>query len=217
MNKRFIIGILLTIFGYLLITTKFFGLANFQIEKSTSLLLSRIEFWILLIGMLFFAKSYEKSKFLLINEEKKKWWIYPVATFALLLVVTLTMSLISIAVNKIGIESSTKTEETLYRIVCENKFLLFFTCITAAVTEELLFRGYILSRIKKISNSSWISVFVSALLFGLAHFGYNDFRSMFFPFIIGLIFGGFYVRYRSISILIISHFIIDVYSLYSQC
>jgi membrane protease YdiL (CAAX protease family) len=217
MNKKFILGIIITIIGFYAISTKFFGLADFQTEKSTTLLISRFEFWIFLAIMFFYAKFVEKSSFLQISEQKKKWWFYPLAIVSLLVITTIIMNLIVFAEHKIGMQNNTKIEETLYALLCENKGLMLLTCITAGVTEELLFRGYILSRIKVLFKSDILAVFISALLFGLAHFAYGDFNRMFFPFIIGLIFGTYYVKYRNISVLIICHFIMDFYTLYSQC
>jgi len=217
MNKKIILGIIITIIGFYAITTKFFGFADFATEKSTTLLISRIEFWIFLILMIIYAKYIEKENFLQITEQKKKWWFYPLAIVSLLLITTIIMYLIVLIKHKIGIQNNTKIEETLYTLLCENKGLMLLTCITAGVTEELLFRGYILSRIKILFKSDVLAVIISALLFGLAHFAYGDFNRMFFPFIIGLIFGTYYVKYRNISVLIICHFIMDFYTLYSQC
>ena len=217
MNKKTIIGIILMFVGFLLIFTKFFGFGNFEIDKTLSLIISRTEFWILTLLMFLFAKYYEKKDFLLITEEKKKWWFYPLATFSVIALVTIVMNIIVLIENNLGFHTNNKIETELAKIFCSNKILLVFTCITAGVTEELLFRGFLLSRIKMLTKSNWIAVFLSALMFGLAHFGYDNFNRMFFPFIIGLIFGSFYVKYRSISVLIACHIIMDLYSLMSQC
>ncbi len=217
MNKKYLTGIIITIIGYYAIATKFFGFADLGFAKETSLLISRIEFWILLLLLFLYARFVEKNNFLLISEQKKKWWFYPVAIVSVILITTIALNIIVLIEHTSGIKGNPEIEEMLYAILCGNKGLLLFTCITAAVTEELLFRGYLLSRIKKIFNSNWIAVFVSALLFGLAHFAYGDINRMFFPFIIGLIFGAYYVKYRNIAVLIICHFIMDLYSIYSNC
>ena len=121
------------------------------------------------------------------------------------------------AEHNFGIQSNSKIEQQLYDILCANKGLLIFTCLTAGVTEELLFRGYLLPRIKALTNSNVSAVLISAFLFGIAHYGYGDINRVLFPFIIGIIFGSFYLKYRNISILIICHFAMDLYSMYSQC
>jgi len=38
-----------------------------------------------------------------------------------------------------------------------------------ALTEEFIFRGYLLNNIKKISNNSIIPIIITSLLFGLFH------------------------------------------------
>jgi hypothetical protein len=95
--------------------------------------------------------------------------------------------------------------------------LLLFTCLTAGITEELIFRGYLLPRLEILFKNKWAAIIISALLFGLAHGGYGDLSKMLVPFIIGFIFAFYYTRYRSLTVLIICHFLIDFNSLYGSC
>ena len=47
--------------------------------------------------------------------------------------------------------------------------ITFVICITPAVCEELLFRGFVLSNIKKLSKAT-VAIFITAILFALYHF-----------------------------------------------
>jgi hypothetical protein len=93
--------------------------------------------------------------------------------------------------------------------MCDHKILMLFTCLTAAFTEELMFRGYLLPRLQVLFGKPWIAIIVSSLLFGLAHAGYLNFNSVFLPFLLGIAFAVYYYKYRNIAVLIVAHFLID--------
>lgn len=54
------------------------------------------------------------------------------------------------------------------------QFIMTFISIViiAPVAEEVMFRGYLFGKLKKVSKA-WIAVVVSALLFAIAHFQFN--------------------------------------------
>lgn len=81
-------------------------------------------------------------------------------------------------------------------------FSLFFTLVVVApVTEELLFRGIILrgflGRFKP-----WMAIFLSAMLFAVMHM--NPWQTL-PPFVLGVIFGWFYLRTGSLWPCIVGH------------
>jgi membrane protease YdiL (CAAX protease family) len=94
-----------------------------------------------------------------------------------------------------------------------HRFLLVLTCITAAVVEELIFRGYLIPRLFILFPNKLFPVFFSALVFGLLHAGYGTFINMFVPFLLGLIFGTYYQKFKILAPLILVHFLIDFVSL----
>jgi membrane protease YdiL (CAAX protease family) len=46
---------------------------------------------------------------------------------------------------------------------------VFVSCIMTVFMEELVMRGYLISRLERLLKSSWIAVLISALLFGSLH------------------------------------------------
>ncbi len=51
--------------------------------------------------------------------------------------------------------------------------LAFFTLVVMApIAEEILFRGYLLAKLRRHA-ATWVAVLVSSLLFGLVHFAWN--------------------------------------------
>jgi len=86
---------------------------------------------------------------------------------------------------------------------------LVFMWISAAFGEELLFRAFAFSQLKKIIGESKILiVFLSAILFSLPHL-YQGYSGLFMTFLFGLAFGFIYLKFKNIWINIIAHGLID--------
>ena len=212
-----IIGIFLTVFLFASVTTNFFGLIDLRKTPEISMWTSRIGFWVVVLITYLFAKNIEKKNFLLWTEQKRKPLFYLISTILILVGITILLTAISLIERKLGVLQNNERLKAMTELLCNNKSLLIFTCLTAAFTEELIFRGYLLPRLQILLNNSWASIILSSLLFGLAHFGFSDLNRMLFPFIIGIIFSFYYYKYRSLTVLIICHFLMDFYSTYGAC
>ncbi|MBQ4604512.1 MAG: CPBP family intramembrane metalloprotease [Clostridia bacterium] len=82
-----------------------------------------------------------------------------------------------------------------------------------SVTEELFMRCWLLRFTEHISSSKWIGVFVSSLLFGLAHWIFGgSFEKFAYLSVIGLVWGISLVKVKGCTIysLILSHFLYDL-------
>lgn len=217
-NKVTIIGIGLALLLFTSVLTNFFCLFhNPASSLDVSLWVSRIAFWLILLILYWYSLKIEKSSFLLWAEQRKKLLFYVISTVAILAGTTVILTTISLVEKQIGVTEDNSALNKVTAVLCGDKALLVFTCITAAFVEEFIFRGYLLPRLQMLTKNKWIAIFLSSLLFGLAHFGYADLNRMLFPFIIGLIFSFYYSKYGSLSVLIITHFLMDFYSTYSAC
>jgi membrane protease YdiL (CAAX protease family) len=88
----------------------------------------------------------------------------------------------------------------------------FISTVRAAVSEEVLFRGYAMERIEELSGSRVIAVFISCSLFTLAHvsaWGWSHELIVAFG---GLAFSLLYLWRRNLWVNIIAHFIVDAAS-----
>lgn len=87
---------------------------------------------------------------------------------------------------------------------------------TAAFGEEVLFRGFLLGRLRALLGGGLgvgvVAAFVQALLFGLAH-AYQGPTGILVTGLIGLVFGLLYLRMRSLWPLVIAHGLIDTVGL----
>ncbi len=88
---------------------------------------------------------------------------------------------------------------------------MFLTPLTAAFTEELIWRGHILSGLELEGKKSWVALLISAVSFAMIH-------GVFLPdklvvtFLIGLLAGAYYLRERNLLPLIVTHWFVDVWS-----
>lgn len=84
-------------------------------------------------------------------------------------------------------------------------------CITAGITEELLFRSFMMNYLTQLLP--WLSttgvVIVSSVIFGLAHI-YQGWKGIVGTMILGFLFGRLYVTTGSIYPSILLHIIIDL-------
>lgn len=88
---------------------------------------------------------------------------------------------------------------------------MLFTPLTAAFTEELIWRGHILSGLVLDGKKPGVALFISAVSFTLIH-------GVFLPdklvvtFLIGFLTGMYYLRERNLLPLIVTHWFVDVWS-----
>jgi len=193
-------------------------LANFSIKlfvpSPADFWVSRIYFWVVVTAMVFYALKAEKQKFLLYEEQKYHFGKALLMAFLALIVIIIGTVVLNATLKFFGLsqELSQKTK-TIYSLFKENYLLLIFTCITAGVTEELLFRGYLQTRIEKIFGNAWVGILISALVFGIMHVSWNNIFQVVGTFWMGLVLAFFYYKYRNIKILILLHIFYDLFSI----
>jgi membrane protease YdiL (CAAX protease family) len=87
-------------------------------------------------------------------------------------------------------------------------FLLLCLSLSIGFTEELIFRGILISRCERILGSTFFSVLVSSVLFGMVHWDQGVF-SAWNALGIGLIFGTLFAKYRNLWPLVFAHAMMD--------
>ncbi|QBA21602.1 CPBP family intramembrane metalloprotease [Chryseobacterium indologenes] len=175
----------------------------------TNFFLSRIILWIVLITVFLYNVFIEKSAFFLKKEKKYSATFYIKAVVSLYFICLIGGMILNAVVMFVTQEKISEKLLNLVPILRNNYFLVIFTCLTAAIVEEFLMRGYIQPRIEKIYNNPTVAIVISAALFGILHSTYGTISQVLGPFFIGIVFAVFYKRYSNIKILIICHFMID--------
>ena len=222
--RKYAIGILATIF--ILFCFLLYGyplIASFNITKeinATSFFISRLFIWAVLLLLLFYAKYIENGKILLQKDENYSLVRFLLNVVILYFATAAAGGILNVAIQHIFHEHISSKLSEINSFLHHNFWMIFFVSLTAGVTEEIIFRGYIQTRLQIIYNNSFISIAITSVLFGLMHLTYGTVSNFAVALIIGVIFGIFYHKYKNIKILIVVHFLIDFISLmimnYSQ-
>ena len=173
------------------------------------LLTSTAVTWITLPVLYQYAVKVEDRPFLLWEEQKRSLTFF-VLSIIVLFILAFCAQLISLIPFRLGFHDDYKVMHYWHTIIKQNKIVIFYICISAGVTEELLLRGYILPRLTLLFKSAYIPVLLSALIFSLLHLGYGNLSECIFTFLFGLICAVYYMKYQNISALIIFHFLFDL-------
>lgn len=171
--------------------------------------LSRIVLWIILIIVFLYSIFIEKNTFLQKEQKKYSAAFYIKAVLSLYFICLIGGGILNAVILFFIQEKISGKLLNLVTVFRNNYFLVIFTCLTAAIVEEFLMRGYIQTRIEKIYNNPTIGIIISSVLFGTLHSTYGTIGQVLGPFFIGIVFAVFYKRYSNIKILIICHFMID--------
>ncbi len=88
-------------------------------------------------------------------------------------------------------------------------FYLFFVSVSSPV-QEFLYRGFLFSIFSRAKLDIWLQIILSTLLYSFVHLIYQDVFTLLFTFIIGMLWGCHYVKYRNLYSIIISHSLLGV-------
>lgn len=178
----------------------------------SGLLISRLYCWFCLLAMYLYAVKVEKQKFLIWPEKQYPLSFY-IKFFALAPFILLALAIVVSVILKTFNLNPGHLSADFNQILKNHKLMILFASITAGVTEELLFRGYLMSRLELVFKNNDMPILLSAIAFALAHLGYQSATKLVVVFLIGLALAFLYYRYRNIKILIILHCLIDLTAL----
>jgi uncharacterized protein len=177
---------------------------------------SRIIIWLGLLLTWLYSKKVEKQAFQLWERRKYSVGIWIVSLLAILLVIIAVVGDAAMVYKGLGWDTEREKITKAIQIILGDWMLILFTCITAGVTEELVVRAYMMPRIEQITGSAFLSVAISALLFGFMHIGYGTSFQVVATTLMGAVFGFYYYFYRNIRLLILFHFLWDLVILIIQ-
>jgi len=185
-------------------------LAMFHVGDVQQVVYSRLVFWTE-VGLLYlYALKAERRPFVVWDEA------YPTPFYfhsvGLLYLSALGAGFISAIPMLFGWHDNEAILTKWVHVITSRYWLLLFSAITAGVTEELVFRGYLQTRLQMLFKNAYMPIIISAILFAALHYRYFNLREIIFAFLIGAIFAIHYQKYRNIHVLIITHFLIDFIS-----
>lgn len=92
-----------------------------------------------------------------------------------------------------------------------NKILLFISSgVLGPILEELLFRKKLLTELLKFNNK-YVALLLSSFIFSFLH---NGVVTMIYAFILGIVFGLFYIKYKNIKLTILMHMAANIIVIY---
>jgi membrane protease YdiL (CAAX protease family) len=208
-NTLMISGIALPIVLYPFLSTLFLSATQDLLYR---LIVSRFLIWAIL-GMLYLYTRYgQMQPFLLWKEEKYDALFYIKAIIGVYLL-CFASAIIAHVPAWLGLHENNSVLYKMGAIMKQYPVLLVFSAATAGITEELVFRGYILSRLSLFFNNRHWPVIISSALFSFMHLGYKSVSELLFSFLIGIVMAYHYQKYRSIKVVIIVHFLVDLIAL----
>jgi len=181
-------------------------------SKTTQVLVSRITFWLYTGIICLYAIREEKQSFLLWPDKSYSVGHYILHIILIFLAITLIGGLGYLVLKSFGL---LKVSDDIIWMRKVNAPIKLFGVFTAGVAEELIFRGYMMTRLSLLFKNKHLPIFISAIIFGVAHIVYGTLANILFPTIIGIVFGYHYYKYRNIKMLMICHFLIDLNALFN--
>ncbi|SDT41295.1 Membrane protease YdiL, CAAX protease family [Mucilaginibacter mallensis] len=205
-NTLMISGIALAIMLYPFLSLLFLSPMQDLLYR---LIFSRFLIWAVLGILYLYARYGEMQPFLLWKEEKYDALFYIKAIVGVYLL-CFASALAAHIPAWLGLHENNSILHKMGVIMQQYPVLLVFAAITAGITEELVFRGYILSRLSLFFKNRHWPVLISAALFSFMHLGYKTVSELLFSFLIGVVMAYHYQKYRNIKVVIIVHFLVDV-------
>jgi len=154
--------------------------------KETKFFISRIAIWVCLYLIYSYTVFIEKQQFLLWPEKKYPISQYVKSILKLMLTLFAILFCASLFLKLTGTFVESEKIKELTIIFKNNSWLLVFTCLTAGITEELIFRGLLMPRFELLFKNTNLTIALSGILFGALHFGYGTLYQVVGPICMGL-------------------------------
>ena len=208
-NPAIIAGMAMTFLLPVILTIIVSGL---NISSFDKLFYSRFIYWFTALFLFFYARQVERQPMLLWKEENNEIGFFLISVVVLYLLF-IGAAFVSAIPMLFGFRESNEVLNRIAQLFKGHEAIMIFTAFTAGVTEELIFRGYLLTRLFKYFKEPYLPVIISSLMFSALHYKYHSLREFVASFLIGAIFSVYYIKYRNIKALIVTHFLIDFISL----
>ncbi len=195
-----VIGLGIALFGPLIITV------NKRLAKNEfSVLVSKLILWVLvaLVGFIIFFG--ENESLISIGFKKLTYETFLIGFIGGIGSMVI-MGLSHFIFKKIGPNKTENTYGELTKLSNNHRVLIV---LTAAVVEEILYRGYAIERLSLFTNHIWFAGIISTLFFTAAHVFRWSLRHLIPVFLTGLFLAFLYILEKDIIACIIAHLIVD--------
>lgn len=174
-------------------------------------LVSRFIVWAILGLMFLYARYAEVQPFFLWQGDARRFGFYA-QWIVLVYLMIFAAGIIAHIPYWLGLHEKNTAIHKMTTAIRQYPGLGFFTVVTAGITEEFFFRGYMMSRLALFFKNRHAIVIVSAVLFMAVHLSYKNLGEVIFTLLFGLVFGYHYQKYRNIWVLVVVHCIVDLFA-----
>jgi membrane protease YdiL (CAAX protease family) len=210
-HKIIINGLILTV-ALLICWSLSSRLLLHDFSRTIQVLVSRITFWLYTGAICLYALRIEKQPFILWPDKKYNIGYGILHVVLLFVVIALLGGSCFLILKHFGL---LKISDDIKWMIKLNAPVKLFGAITAGIAEELIFRGYMMTRLDILFKNKHLPIFITAIIFGLGHIWYGTLANVLYPTIIGIVFGYHYYKYRNLKMLMICHFLIDFNALFN--
>src|SRR6056297_161830 len=199
------IGLVLSLFGIYIFGELSSIINLFSDSYLKQVIFSDFRKWFIIVLVLLIIIYWEKRTLSSIGF--KKISIKTVLQSILLGIIAVVISILTLGIlyNVIGL----KEPDTLSTIAELPLLVKLFTITTAAITEEILYRGYSIERIRDMSGSIIIGGLISGFIFLAMHFPDWGIAGAIPQIIFTIFLIGYYIKKRNLLACIIMHWVIN--------
>jgi len=116
-----------------------------------------------------------------------------ISSILLLIIMQLNRSLILLP----AIQNSSLKLSLVYSV-------LLYTLISVPI-QEVIFRGFYISRLEVVTKRKWLIVFISSLVFSFVHIPFHSLFLVLSCFFLGIILASHYLKHRNLLSMILAH------------
>ena len=202
------IGILLAILGYLFVLSiQNLSALSKRISEPSLTWLGLVLIWLIVISLLIIVRLGESRPFSSIGFKSISGKEMLLA-IGIGVILSLAVPLLTVAASYLIPSKGDVLREVAFAAPWS---LILASIITAAVAEEIVFRGYLIERISEVTTKRWIGVVVSVVAFTLPHtLSWNLAHAITVVLPLGLIMSYLFLWKRNLLFNIIIHFVIDL-------
>jgi len=207
--------VILNLFGCCIFGT-YYGLASQQPELVANINLGQLSFvlyvlifiveWVFTVSIILRLRQTGASVIDLIAPGGDPWRFKWVPTA---LVFVIFNAIFAVYMTILWMSGGLRTFASLS--IWQRIFLIGLVPISAGFCEELIWRGYIITRLEAHGRRRWLAILLSAASFALIH-GIFLLDKLLVTFLLGIVAGLYYTKERNLVPLMAAHTIVDLWS-----
>ncbi|RUL75223.1 CPBP family intramembrane glutamic endopeptidase [Dyella choica] len=182
-----------------------FGVWDHEFAGLGHLIGNELVYWGLVAALLLYVVKVERRPLASVGFRRPNWKEWPLACF----VGVLILACLALIYYVVFPALHWSENQQLAQVATIPYWLQCLIVVRAAVSEELLFRGYATERLQELTGSRLIAGTLTCAVFTLDHVGYWGWHHLLVAGSAGAILTVFYLWRRNLWMSMLAHFIVD--------